>query len=47
MQGWQSHKGFKMNTEIKKIQPEDDAYLAESGRILLDYLGLNTRLAKQ
>lgn len=33
--------------EDKKIQPEDDAYLAESGHILLDYLGLNTRLAKQ
>ncbi len=33
--------------EDKKIKPEDDAYLAESGRILLDYLGLNTRLAKQ
>jgi carboxyl-terminal processing protease len=31
----------------KKSKPEDDAYLAESGRILLDYLGLNTRLAKQ
>jgi len=31
----------------KKTKPEDDAYLAESGRILLDYLGLNTRLAKQ
>lgn len=29
-----------------KTKPEDDAYLAESGRILLDYLGLNTRLAK-
>ncbi len=31
----------------EKSTPEDDAYLAESGRILLDYLGLNTRLAKQ
>ncbi|WP_445940853.1 carboxy terminal-processing peptidase [Pseudomonas sp.] len=31
----------------EKTKPEDDAYLAESGRILLDYLGLNTRLAKQ
>jgi carboxyl-terminal processing protease len=33
--------------EDKKTKPEEDAYLAESGRILLDYLGLNTRLAKQ
>ena len=33
--------------EDEKTKPEDDAYLAESGRILLDYLGLNTRLAKQ
>ncbi|CAN7166323.1 carboxy terminal-processing peptidase [Pseudomonas sp. LjRoot71] len=33
--------------EDDKTKPEDDAYLAESGRILLDYLGLNTRLAKQ
>ncbi len=32
--------------EDKKTKPEDDAYLTESGRILLDYLGLNTRLAK-
>lgn len=32
--------------EDDKIKPEDDAYLAETGRILLDYLGLNTRLAK-
>ena len=32
--------------EDKDIKPEDDAYLAETGRILLDYLGLNTRLAK-
>lgn len=28
-----------------KSKPEDDAYLAESGRILLDYLGLNPSLA--
>ncbi|VXC01852.1 Tail-specific protease [Pseudomonas sp. 8BK] len=33
--------------EDEKTKPEDDAYLAESGRILLDYLGLNTHLAKQ
>ena len=33
--------------EDEKTKPEDDAYLAESGRILLDYLSLNTRLAKQ
>lgn len=32
--------------ENKKTKPEDDAYLTESGRILLDYLGLDTRLAK-
>lgn len=32
--------------EDKKTKPEDDAYLAETGRILLDYLGLDTRLAK-
>lgn len=29
----------------EKNTPEDDAYLAESGRILLDYLGLNPSLA--
>ena len=29
-----------------KSTPEDDAYLAESGRILLDYLGLNPSLAQ-
>ncbi len=28
-----------------KSTPGDDAYLAESGRILLDYLGLNPSLA--
>jgi carboxyl-terminal processing protease len=32
--------------EPEKTKPEDDAYLAESGRILLDYLGLTTQLAK-
>ncbi|ATH83164.1 carboxy terminal-processing peptidase [Ectopseudomonas hydrolytica] len=31
--------------EDGKSTPEDDAYLAESGRILLDYLGLNPSLA--
>ncbi|WP_209437145.1 carboxy terminal-processing peptidase [Pseudomonas batumici] len=30
----------------KKIKPEDDAYLSETGRILLDYLRLNTAIAK-
>ncbi|WP_198291654.1 carboxy terminal-processing peptidase [Pseudomonas asplenii] len=30
----------------KKTKPEDDAYLSESGRILLDYLRLNTAVAK-
>ncbi|WP_177431968.1 carboxy terminal-processing peptidase [Pseudomonas sp. o96-267] len=29
----------------EKSTPEDDAYLSESGRILLDYLGLNPSLA--
>ncbi|QHF29805.1 tail-specific protease [Pseudomonas sp. R32] len=32
--------------EPDDTKPEDDAYLAESGRILLDYLGLNTAVAK-
>ncbi|MCU1737163.1 MULTISPECIES: carboxy terminal-processing peptidase [Pseudomonas] len=30
----------------KKTKPEDDAYLSETGRILLDYLRLNTAVAK-
>ncbi len=30
----------------KKTKPEDDAYLSEAGRILLDYLRLNTAVAK-
>jgi carboxyl-terminal processing protease len=30
----------------KKIKPEDDAYLSETGRILLDYLGLQDAMAK-
>ncbi|MGY2182865.1 carboxy terminal-processing peptidase [Pseudomonas agarici] len=30
----------------KKAKPEDDAYLSETGRILLDYLRLNTAVAK-
>jgi carboxyl-terminal processing protease len=29
-----------------KTKPEDDAYLSETGRILLDYLKLNTAVAK-
>ena len=33
--------------EDKKSKPEDDAYLTETGHILIDYLKLNTRLAKQ
>ena len=33
--------------EPEKIKPEDDAFLAESGHILLDFLGLSSRLAKQ
>lgn len=32
--------------EEEKIKPEDDAYLSESGRILLDYLGLQNPMAK-
>ncbi|HAQ86102.1 MAG TPA: tail-specific protease, partial [Pseudomonas sp.] len=34
------------HVEDKKIKPEDDAYLSESGRILLDYLGLHKAMAK-
>ncbi|MGL6245061.1 carboxy terminal-processing peptidase [Pseudomonas sp.] len=32
--------------EPDKTKPEDDAYLSETGRILLDYLKLNTTVAK-
>lgn len=32
--------------EDDKTKPEDDAYLTETGQILLDYLGLNTTVAK-
>ena len=32
--------------EPDDTKPEDDAYLAETGRILLDYLGLNSSVAK-
>lgn len=32
--------------EDSKAKPEDDAYLTETGQILLDYLGLNTTVAK-
>lgn len=32
--------------EDNKAKPEDDAYLTETGQILLDYLGLNTTVAK-
>jgi carboxyl-terminal processing protease len=32
--------------EPDKTKPEDDAYLSETGRILLDYLGMNTSVAK-
>lgn len=32
--------------EEKKVEPEDDAYLSESGRILLDYLGLQDAMAR-
>ena len=30
-----------------KTKPEDDAYLAETGRILLDYLKITKQVAKQ
>ncbi|MBF8781272.1 carboxy terminal-processing peptidase [Pseudomonas fulva] len=33
-------------TEQDDTKPEDDAYLAETGRILLDYLGLSAAVAK-
>ncbi|WP_165664099.1 carboxy terminal-processing peptidase [Metapseudomonas otitidis] len=32
--------------EDDKTKPEDDAYLTETGQILLDYLGLNATVAK-
>ena len=32
--------------EDEKLKPEDDAYLTESGHILLDYLGLEHAMAK-
>ncbi|HSX72191.1 MAG TPA: carboxy terminal-processing peptidase, partial [Pseudomonas sp.] len=32
--------------EPEKTKPEDDAYLTESGHILLDYLGLEATVAK-
>ncbi|WP_177323363.1 carboxy terminal-processing peptidase [Pseudomonas sp. M47T1] len=35
-----------MAAEPDKTKPEDDAYLAETGRILLDYLKLNSTVAK-
>lgn len=33
--------------EDEKTKPEDDAFLSETGHILLDFLGLNATLAKQ
>jgi len=33
--------------EDDKTKPEDDAYLSETGRILIDYLGLNAAVAKK
>ena len=35
-----------LGADPEKTKPEDDAYLAETGRILLDYLKLNTSVAK-
>ena len=32
--------------EPDDTKPEDDAYLSETGRILLDYLSLSTSVAK-
>lgn len=32
--------------EPDKIKPEDDAYLSETGRVLLDYLKLSNQVAK-
>jgi carboxyl-terminal processing protease len=34
-------------TDDDKTKPEDDAYLSETGRILIDYLGLSGSLAKK
>ncbi|WP_162934953.1 carboxy terminal-processing peptidase [Pseudomonas cavernae] len=33
-------------SEDDKLKPEDDAYLVESGQIMLDFLGLNSAVAK-
>ncbi|WP_271198276.1 carboxy terminal-processing peptidase [Pseudomonas turukhanskensis] len=33
-------------TEDDKLKPEDDAFLSETGQILLDYLGLSSSMAK-
>ena len=35
-----------LGADPDKTKPEDDAYLVETGRILLDYLKLNTSVAK-
>lgn len=35
-----------MHAEDDKTRPEDDAYLTESGRILLDYLNFSERVAR-
>lgn len=34
-------------TEPEKTKPEDDAYLSETGRVLLDYLKISKQVAKQ
>ncbi|MFC6338348.1 carboxy terminal-processing peptidase [Pseudomonas karstica] len=34
-------------TEPEKTKPEDDAYLSETGRVLLDYLKISKTVAKQ
>ncbi|WP_323614530.1 carboxy terminal-processing peptidase [Pseudomonas putida] len=34
-------------TEDENTKPEDDAYLSETGRILIDYLSASTKVAKQ
>ncbi|HCW94250.1 MAG TPA: tail-specific protease, partial [Pseudomonas sp.] len=34
------------HADTERVEPEKDAYLAESGRILIDYLGLASAMAK-
>ena len=32
--------------EEERLKPEEDAFLSESGRILIDYLGLSASVAR-